>query len=278
MPGSADRPDADRTRAREAAPAPGDPRALVTGASSGIGAAFARELRARGERLVIAARRADRLEALAAELGGEAVVTALPVDLAEPGAPERLLGEIEARGLHVDLLVNNAGLGHRGHLQEAPLERLREIVDVNVRAAVALTRLVLPGMLARGRGRIVNVVSMAAFQPVPFLGVYGASKAFLLSFTEALATELAGTPVRVQALCPGNIPTEFQAVAGTEGALYSRLPSRSPEYVVRRSLDALPKRRVRVIPDPGDRLVVALERLLPAALARRVSARLFRPR
>ena len=162
-----------------------DLRALVTGASSGIGTAYARALRARGERLVLVARREARLAALAEELGGVEAATPIPVDLVDPGGPRRLQAEIEKRGLAVDLLVNNAGFGDTGPFHEAPIERLTEMIDLNARALTELTRRFLPAMVARGRGRIVNVVSTAAFQPVPFLSVYAATKSFVLSFTEA---------------------------------------------------------------------------------------------
>jgi short-subunit dehydrogenase len=189
---------------------------LVTGASSGIGAAFARALRRRGDKLILVARRADRLETLARELGGPDVVAIVPVDLTQAEAVEEIARTVEAQGLVVETLVNNAGVGHTGRfLEEAP-ERILGMLDLNNRAAVAMTRRFVPGMVARKRGTLINVVSTAAFQPVPYLAVYAASKAFLLSFTEGLATELAGTGVRVQALCPGLTATEFQEVAVTD--------------------------------------------------------------
>ena len=202
-----------------------DLRALVTGASSGIGAAFARGLRARGERVVLVARRADRLRTLADELGGEPHALVLPLDLAGPGAAEALRGDVEARGIAVDCLVNCAGLGHTAPFEAQRPEAIRAMLDVNVRALVELTRAFLPGMRGRGRGRIVNVASNAAFQPVPYLTVYAATKAFALSFTEGLAEELRGSGVRVQALCPGITATEFLDVAETHrGLLVTRMP------------------------------------------------------
>jgi short-subunit dehydrogenase len=250
----------------------------VTGASSGIGAAFARALRARGRRLVLAARRVDRLRRLADELGGDETVAVVPVDLAERGAGTRLQQELQARGLRVDLLVNDAGLGHTGRFWEAPRDRLLEVVDVNARAVVELTHAFLPAMIERKGGEIINVASMSAFQPVPYLAVYAASKAFVLSFTEALATELTGTGVYVQALCPGNVPTEFQATAGTDRVAYDRTPGMSPEAVVAASLAALDERRLTVVPRLRDRLTVAAQALVPRSLVRQAAAALFRPR
>jgi short-subunit dehydrogenase len=251
--------------------------ALVTGASSGIGAAFARALHRQGERLVLVARRSDRLEALAAELGGRHEVIA--ADLAAPGAAGRLLEAVESRGLAVDLLVNNAGLGHTKAFADQPIEAVRSMLDLNVRALTELTHAVLPGMRSRGRGRIVNVASNAAFQPVPYLTVYAATKAYVLSFTEGLAEELRGSGIEVQALCPGVTATEFLEVAGTHhGLLVNRLPMMTAEQVVRASLDGLGRRRLRVVVGLPNRLLGFLtQRLAPRGLARRVAARLYRP-
>jgi uncharacterized protein len=253
--------------------------ALVTGASSGIGAAFARALRARGERTLLVARRADRLTELVRELGGEEWASAWPVDLAAEGAAAALRDAIAARGLGVDLLVNNAGLGHTAPFVEQRPEVIRAMLDVNVRAVVDLTHAFLPAMLARGRGRIVNVASTAAFQPVPFLSVYAASKAFVLSFTEGLAEEVRGRSVQVQALCPGPTRTEFFQVAETPpGLLAARLPRLTPEGVARVSLRGLESGRVRVVTGWSNRLIAVLEPFVPSAATRRVAAALYRPR
>jgi short-subunit dehydrogenase len=250
----------------------------VTGASSGIGEAFARALRARGRRLVLVARRAERLERLAVELGGADAVLALPLDLTAPGAGERLQHELARRGVDVDLLVNNAGVGHTGPFLQEPPARIDAIIDLNVRAVVDLSRRFLPAMVARGGGAVINVVSTSAFQPVPYLAVYGASKAFLLSFTEALATELRGTGVVVQALCPGLTESEFHQTAGTDKVLFHRTGTMSAEAVVAGSLRALDQGRLRVITGWQNRLVVAVQRFVPGVLVRAVAARLFRPR
>lgn len=255
------------------------PRALVTGASSGIGAAFARALRSRGRKLVLVARRGERLRALAGELGGESQAAVVVMDLTERGAGERLAAEVASRGFAVDLLVNSAGVGHTAPFAEERRERALAMIDLNVRAVVELTHAFLPGMLARGRGRIVNVASNAAFQPVPFLTVYAATKAFVLSFTEGLATELAGTGVRVQALCPGLTATEFLEVAETHsGLLVTRLPAMKPEEVVACSLKALDRGRVRVVAGFPNRLLAGIQSFVPRGVVRRVAAELYRPR
>ena len=250
-------------------------RALVTGASSGIGAAFARALHARGERLILVARRRDRLQAVADELSGAA---AIALDLAAPGAPERLVAEVEARGYAVDALINNAGVGHTARFHEEEPERIAGMIDLNVRALVGMTRAFLPGMVARGRGRLVNVASNAAFQPVPFLTTYAATKSFVLSFTEGLAGELRGTGVTVQALCPGLTATEFLEVAGTaRGLLVNRLPAMSAEDVVACSLRALDRGRLRVIAGLPNRVLAGVQHFLPRSLVRAVAAELYRP-
>jgi uncharacterized protein len=254
-------------------------RALVTGASSGIGSAFARALHGRGEKLVLVARRRDRLEGLAADLGGDAPAAVISRDLAAPGAAERLAAEVEARGFAVDLLVNSAGMGHTSPFHEQPLEVVRGMIDLNVRALTELVRVFLPGMLARGRGRIVNVASNAAFQPIPYLNVYAASKAYVLSFTEALAGELRGTGVVVQALCPGLTATEFLEVAETHrGLLVTRLPMMSPEQVVACSLRGLEGGRLRVIAGLANRLLAVAQAVVPRGIVRRAAGELYRPR
>lgn len=257
-------------------PAP-DLRALVTGASSGIGAAFARALRARGEKLILVARRADRLRSLSQELGGEEMAAVLPFDLGVAGCGGRLEAAVRQRGLAVDLLVNNAGFGDTGHFSREDPARLAGMVDLNARAVVELSRAFLPGMLARKRGRIINVASTAAFQPCPFFAVYAASKAFVLAFTEALHEELAGTGVTVQVLCPGLTTTEFQEVAHTEGVALNKTPAMKPEDVVAWSLAGLDRGRLRVIAGWQNRLMVAAQRFAPQALVRKVAGGLFRP-
>jgi uncharacterized protein len=250
-------------------------RALVTGASSGIGEAYARALHARGCALVLVARREERLRALASELGGD--VQVVPADLAAPDGPRRVFDELQARGLTVDMLVNNAGVGHTGRFEQEAPDAIENILNLNARAAMLLTRLFLPAMVARRQGIVVNVVSTSAFQPVPYLSVYGASKAFLLSLTEALATELEGTGVTVQALCPGLTATEFQGVAGTDRVPFNKTGSMTPAAVVAASLRGIERAKLRVVPGLSNRASAALVRFTPGWLVRRVGARLFQP-
>jgi len=253
-------------------------RALVTGASSGIGASFARALARRGTPLVLVARRADRLVQLAQELGGPARAETVALDLSRPDAGATLEAELARRGVEVDLLVNNAGAGLTGRFHELPLDRLLAMVDLNARAVVDLTRRFLPGMIERKSGGVINVVSTSAFQPVPFFAVYAASKAFVLTFTESLAGELAGTGVAVQALCPGLTESEFHQLAGTDRVAFTRTPAMKADDVAERSLDALAKGKVRVIPGWRDRLLLRAQSLVPRAVVRRVAGELFRPR
>ncbi|HLN57107.1 MAG TPA: SDR family oxidoreductase, partial [Thermoanaerobaculia bacterium] len=190
--------------------------ALVTGASSGIGKELARLIAADGYDLVLVARRQERLEELARELSVAHGVSArvIAADLADPDSPKRIVEELEAERIAVDVLVNNAGFGIYGRLWNSDITRQLEIIQVNVVALTDLTGRLLPGMVSRKRGRIVNVASTAAFQPGPYQAVYYATKAYVLSFSEAIAEELKGTGVTVTALCPGPTTTEFQEAAG----------------------------------------------------------------
>ena len=201
------------------------PLALVTGASSGLGIELARELARHGHDLVLSARRVALMEALAAELRGlGAAVTVIAADLAKPGAAAALADDIARRNLEIDVLVNNAGLGALGRFDRMDLGRISEMLQVNIVALTELTRLMLPGMVARRRGRIMLVSSIAAFQPGPRMAVYFASKAYVSSLGEALAYELRGTGISVTVLCPGATETEFFKTAGaTESIMAKRL-------------------------------------------------------
>lgn len=234
-------------------------------------------MRARGERLVLVARRADRLLRLSAELGGEEAALPIALDLARSDAADVLRRTLEERGIGVRLLVNNAGVGYAGRILDQPAEQLQAMLDLDVRAVLLLTRAFVPGMVERGSGAVINVVSMAAFQPVPFLAIYAASKALVLSVTESLATELEGTGVAVQALCPGNIPTEFQQVAGTAHLEFSRTRATSPADVAAASLAGLEDRRLIVIPGLRNRISVGAQRFVPRSVVRRIVSGLFRP-
>jgi len=194
---------------------PTRPLALVTGASSGIGADLARELARDGHDLVLTARSLAPMQALAAELetyGAGTVVIA--ADLNEPAGAAALASAIDARGLQIEVLVNNAGLGALGRFDQMDPARIGEMLQVNIVALTELTRLLLPGMVARGRGKIMMVASTASFQPGPRMAVYFATKAYVRSFGEAIAEELRGTGVTVTTLCPGATATNFAEVAG----------------------------------------------------------------
>lgn len=254
--------------------------ALVTGASSGIGAAMARLLSERGVgALVLVARSEDRLEALARELRTQYEnlrVEVVPADLGDPGAADRIQAATERHGLTVDLLVNNAGFGSHGYFDERGIERESEMIAVNVRAVVALTRAYLPGMVARRRGGIINVASTAAFQPVAFMATYGATKAFVLSFSEALWAENRGRGVRVVCLCPGSTNTGFEFDSAGRGE-FERWPRSSPEEVARAGLDALERDASYVVVGRGNYLQSLSVRLAPRSTIARITANIFRP-
>ena len=247
--------------------------ALVTGASAGIGEAFAEQLAARGMHLVVSARRVERLHALAERLEARHGGRVVPVraDLAEPGAAAALW-EQAAGGRDIHLLVNNAGFGQFGPLHDAPVQRQTEMVRVNCTAPLELCHLALPAMRARGEGGIVNVSSIAAYQPVPGLATYAASKAFLLSLSQALWSENRDAGVRVLALCPGRTPTEFQRIAGT-GQAQGAFGARSVHQVVEAALRGLERGGHTVIPGVENVLATWLVRLIPrSALTRALKA------
>lgn len=249
------------------------PTALVTGASSGIGAEFARQLAARGYELILVARRADRLEELAATLPGAPVV--VPHDLANDAAT--LPAELERRELRVDLLVNNAGFGSHGRFWEQDPAREAEQVRLNCEAVVVLTGALLPAMVERGSGGVIVVASTAGMQPLPYQATYSASKAFALNFTDALATELRDTGVRAMSVNPGPVPTEWQAVAGFEGG-EDKIPGKiEAPQVVSESLDAYEEGKRSVIPGGLMRWVMRASSLSPRAIQLRVVERQYRP-
>ena len=245
------------------------PVTLITGASAGLGAEFARRCAKRGDDLVLVARRRDRLEDLAAEIQGRVHIHAM--DLSKLDAPRRLIEGLEADGITVETLINNAGFGGGGRFASLSLERQGEMIDLNVRALTQLSRLVLPPMLERRRGFILNVASTAAFQPGPGAAVYFASKAYVLSFSEALHQELKGSGVNVSALCPGATATEFGAVAGYKGRQLERFRA-DPKAVVQAGLDGLDRNKAVVIPGLGNKATAQASRLLPRAAVRRIVA------
>jgi len=247
---------------------PKRPVALVTGASSGIGLELARLLARGGHDLVLTARRRQRLEAAAEELRGlGAEVTLLVKDLAEPEAAIEIAAELRSRSLDVEVLVNNAGLGVFGPFASTPLEKELEMIQVNAIAVTHLTKLFLPGMLARRRGRILNVASTAAFQPGPLMAVYYATKAYVLSFSEALANETSGTGVTVTALCPGPTVTEFQKRANLEQTRLFRGPLvMDAATVARAGYRGMNRKRRIVIPGLGNNVLAQSIRFTPRRL------------
>jgi short-subunit dehydrogenase len=251
--------------------------ALITGASSGIGEEFARQLAARGYNLVLVARRTDRLKALAAQLGPLAVRAEVEVaDLQNPDLVQALPARIAEHGLEIDLLVNNAGFGHYGAFAQSKLESEIGQIRVNVEALVTLTHELLPEMIERGRGAIINIASSAGMQPLPYEAVYAASKAFVLSFSEALHAETRGTGVSIVAVNPGPVPTEWQAVAGLVDQPKFP-PSVSPQQVVKESLEAADKDKRSIIPGRLVRFSMMTTRPIPNALKLPVIKRINEP-
>jgi uncharacterized protein len=250
------------------------PVALVTGASSGLGLELATIAARDGHDLVLVARRRDRLESIGKGLREEfgAAVTIIVRDLAESEAARVVTQEVEARGLSVDLLVNNAGLGVHGPFAEAPLDKELAMIRVNLVALTELTKRVLPGMIARGRGRILNVASTAAFQPGPLMAVYYATKAYVLSFSEAIASEVAGSGVTVTALCPGPTRTEFGKAAGMlETRLFRSPLVKDARSVAEAGYRGMKRGRRVVIPGIGNWILAEAVRFTPRRLVTAVS-------
>ena len=242
---------------------------LITGASAGLGAEFARQCSARGERLVLVARRRDKLEALASELGNARAVT---LDLGLPGAAATLIADLAAHDEQVGTLINNAGFGLWGKFTALDGARQRAMIDLNCGTLVELTHAVLPGMIERGQGAILNLASTAAFQPGPGMATYFATKAFVLSFSEALHEEVRDKGVRVTALCPGPTKTEFGAIAGFKGnGGFDKISARS-EDVVAMGLKALDKGRAVAIPGLVNKAGAQAHRFMPRWLLRKVTA------
>jgi short-subunit dehydrogenase len=238
--------------------------ALVTGASSGIGAAIATELARRGRSLTLVAHRPDRLREVAARIGSEHDVRVewIAMDLSDAAERDRLPGEIAARGLVVDLLVNNAGVGTMGLFHQIPAAEEIQLVRINVEAVVALCAAFVPGMVQRGAGAVLNVSSVSGFMPVPKQSTYSASKAFVLTFTEALTLDLHGTGVTATALCPGPVKTNF-------GGLIQNLPDAlfvEPERVAREALDAVERGHRTVVPGVANRFNAISGRYAPRGL------------
>jgi hypothetical protein len=250
--------------------------ALITGASGGLGLELAQLFAADGHDVALVARRRPELEALAARLSAAHGVRThvLPENLADAGAPPRLFAELQRRGVEIEFLVNNAGFGTRGAFAERDLAREMEMVQVNVSALVHLSGLLLPRMVARGRGRILNLGSTAGFQPGPFMAVYYASKAFVNSFTEALAFELAGTGVTATVSCPGATATEFSKVAGTDRSRLFKLGAMSAPEVAAHAYRAMMAGKTTAIPGVRNKIGLQIQRVSPRRTVRGVAARL----
>jgi uncharacterized protein len=251
---------------------------VITGASSGIGAAFARKLASRGRNVLLVARSEDKLITLCNELGRVSGIRAqyFALDLTEPDAPRRLFEETRARELEVDMLINNAGFGSMGTFVELELARELEMIDLNIKALVALTHHFLAPMRERKQGTIINVASTAGFQAVPFMTTYAATKAFVLSFSEALWEENRDHGVLVMALCPGVTETNFFAASGME-----RPPMRTaqtPEEVVDAALGGLKRHKGTVISGWTNLLMVEAERFVPRSLVIKIAGKALRPR
>ena len=242
--------------------------ALVTGASAGLGVEFARQLSKRGYRVVLAARRKERLEELATELGD---ARAVAIDLSKKNAAAKLIADIEANDEAVDLLVNNAGFGLIGRFAELDARRSRQMIDLNVSTLTDLCRTVAPRMIARRSGGIINVASTAAFQAGPKMAVYFATKAFVLSLSEALHEELKPHGVHVTCLCPGPTRTEFGEVAGFGGnSLFDKVAMNSPE-VVAAGLDGLTRNKAVVVPGLVNKVTASSGRFAPRSVVRKIA-------
>jgi uncharacterized protein len=249
--------------------------ALVTGASSGIGFAFAAELARRGYPVLAVARRGERLEKLASEaLAFGRRIEPLTADLFDPVGVQSVAER--AAELDVELVVNNAGVATYGAFAEQPLERELDLIRLNVAALVELTHRLLPALLRRGRGGVINVASEMAFQPMPYFASYAASKAFVLSFSEALAEELRGTGVRITAVAPGFVRTEFADIAGSRRA-QRPFPHLTPERVVAVALRAYESGRVVKTVGAFYTALSLMARVAPRALMRRLLGRLMKP-
>lgn len=253
--------------------------ALITGASSGIGAEFASQLAGRGMHLILAARRKDKMTELATNLntrhGTRCHIVA--IDLSEPDSSRRLFEEIQRLQVEVELLVNNAGIGLIGQIQSTSPEDVRRLLNLNLMTLADLTYRVLPGMMNRGHGAIVNMSSQAAFQPVAFMATYAASKSFILHFSEALWAEVRSRGVTVTAVCPGVTRTDFFDKAGAPGWL-EKHTSVTPAKVVRSALRAMEKRRQYVVTGWKNYFLTLLVRFMTRRTAVNESKRYFRPK
>lgn len=247
------------------------PIAVITGASAGLGVDFARQLATEGRRLVLVARREDRLDGLVAELGNARSVA---LDLSEKGAVDRLMADLAVHGEQVDLLVNNAGFGLNGRFAALEGQRQRQMIDLNCGALTELAHAVLPAMIERKAGAILNVASTAAFQPGPGMAVYFATKAFVLSFSEALHEEVKRHGVTVSALCPGPTATEFGEVAGFGPSNLLDKVAADSASVVRAGLAGLKQGKAVIIPGVMNKSTAQAHRFFPRSWVRKAAGML----
>lgn len=258
------------------------PVALVTGATGGIGQAFAELLAARGHDLLLIARSAEDLEALAGKIRTQhhnRTISTLPLDLTAPDALDQLDAKLTSEDAYVDLLVNNAAIGLAGEFTDAPSSNIDTALNLNMAAATALMRSVLPGMLARGRGGIINMASLGGLTPGPYQSVYYASKAFVISLSRAIAWEIRGRGVRLCVVAPGPVETKFHERMGAESALYrTLLPALSPHRVAKSALFGYDWGRTMVVPGLINRATALALHVLPASLMIPLIAILLRPR
>jgi uncharacterized protein len=249
---------------------------LITGASSGIGLELAKCFAADGSRLILVARNGSALESLAEELrqNHKIEVQVFTADLALPETPNRVFAQLQEAGLKVDVLVNNAGFGAQGPFAQLPLERQLSMLQVNITALTHLTRLFLPGMIERRRGGVLNVSSTAAFQPGPLMAVYYATKAYVLSFSEAIAEEVRETGLTVTAFCPGPTHTNFTAAANMQNSNLFKLGAMSAEAVARIGHDAFRRGRCVAVAGLRNKMAVFSVRLAPRSVVRKITHRL----
>ncbi len=254
------------------------PRALITGASSGLGVEFARALAQRGHSLIVTARRRERLETLAAELEKKyaVAVTVVPADLSVPGGPQQLFDAVQAAGLRVDILVNNAGFGYFGPFLGQSLEQIGEMLWVNVSALTTLTRLFAQAMKEQGGGHILQVSSYAALQPIPRYCVYSAAKAYVVALAQTLRYELRKSNVRVSVVAPGFMPTEFHDVARHEKSKLMKMMTYPAAFMAERAISGMFKNKLLITPGLMYHMNNWALRLLPRSAASALSAAVVR--
>lgn len=252
--------------------------ALVTGASSGLGVDFARELGAMGCHLILVARREDRLRQVADELGAQYGIQTMIItaDLSKPEVPQKIYDQLKAEGKQVDVLINNAGFGLYGEFIKLDWEREKNMLELDILTVVALTKLFLSEMVPRNFGFVLQVASIGAYQPSPLYATYSAAKSFVLNFSEAVNYELRGTNVKISVLSPGVTRTEFLQVSGQTPTLYQRLAMMESPAVVKIGIKAMLAGRPSVVPGMMNASTIFLNRLMPRRMAAAITHLLMR--